>query len=534
MNRSMKNQFGCGTALVAVVALCLAAPATGRAQLFKLKERGAEESEKGGAAAAPVVEPPPIAFPSGKAAIPQNLALLNPPAADNPLAAFWNDRQFVMSFAGSYGYRTDIEPPKLHPGNTNYIGGTNELAFYNQRLFPLMEKQPDEAIALLEENVSTNSNAVFDYLLGNQYFQKGSEGYGKAVENYRRAIDKFPSFLRAHKNLAFSYVGLEKFEEAVPSLTRTIELGGADGHVYGILGVCLSRQKNHIGAEGAYRNAMMLMPERKDWKMGLLSCQIEQGKLPTAEAFLNTLLAADPTDAKLWDLQANLHLQMEQPDKAAIDYEVLRKLGKATIPNLMLLGDIYITREAAALALDVYLEAIDKAGVGDIARTLRAADILSNSGAWDEAQTLFKRIRDKHGKNLDEDQDMKLLRLESRVAMAKGEGDRAIGVLEEIARKNPLDGEALLMIGDYYAAPAEEETEDQARTRKAKADNRYEMAAHIDGFEAEALVKRAQLLVRERKYDRALEYLTKAQKIRHRDSIQRYLEAVQRAARKRS
>jgi len=90
------------------------------------------------------------------------------------------------------------------------------------------------------------------------------------------------------------------------------------------------------------------------------------------------------------------------------------------------------------------------------------------------------------------------------------------------------------MVGDYYSIPADGEDEDQARTRKAKADNRYEMASKVTGFEAQAMVKRAQLRVRERKYDQALEFLTKAQKIRPRDSIQRYLEAVQRAARKRS
>ncbi len=532
MTPFMKKTDKRGLALIGWLVFSLVLPSCGSAQLFKLKERGADEAGKAGAA--PVVEPPPIEFPTGRAAIPEQLALLNKPADGNPLAVFWTDRNFVMSFAGSYGYRTDIEPPKLHPGNTNYIGGTNELSFYREQLYPLMGKNPDEAIKLLETNVDTNSNALFDYLLGNQYFQKGTEGYAKAIENYRKAIDKFPNFLRAQKNLAFSFVGLEKFEDAVPPITRTIDLGGADGYLYGILGVCLLKQKNYIGAEGAYRNAMMLMPEHKDWKMGLLTCQIEQGKLAVANTFLETMLASNPGDAKLWDYQANLYLQMEKPEKAAINYEILRKLGKATIPNLMLLGDIYMTQESTALALDVYLEAIEKAGTEDVGRTLRAADILANSGAWEEAKTLFKKIRDTHGDNLQEDQDLKLLKLESKVAMANGEGGRAIGVLEQIVQKNPLDAEALIMVGDYYSIPADGEDEDQARTRKAKADNRYEMASKVTGFEAQAMVKRAQLRVRERKYDQALEFLTKAQKIRPRDSIQRYLEAVQRAARKRS
>jgi hypothetical protein len=97
-----------------------------------------------------------------------------------------------------------------------------------------------------------------------------------------------------------------------------------------------------------------------------------------------------------------------------------------------------------------------------------------------------------------------------------------------------LDAEALLMVGDYYAAPPEEETDEQAAVRVARADHRYDLASQIEGFEAAGLVKRAQLQVRARKYDRAVDLLTQAQKVRYRDNIQRYLEAVQRAARKRS
>jgi tetratricopeptide (TPR) repeat protein len=513
------------------LALALAMPTTGAAQLFKLKERGADSATEA-AADAVVVEPAPIRLPTGRAAIPRNLKLSNPPSSDNPLAAFWSDRNFVKSFAGSFGYRTDIEPPKPTASNTNFIGGTNELSFHNEMLFPLMTRDTDAAIKLLTENVTTNDNAIFDYYLGNLYFQKSE--HEKAVPAYRSAIDKFPNFLRAHKNLGISLVGMERFEEAIPELTRTIELGGGDGHVYGILGVCHLKHENYIGAEGAYRNAMMLMPGQRDWRMGLLTCQIEQGKLSSADSFLETLIKADPTDARLWDIQASLFMQMEKPKRAAINYEILRKLGKASLANLMLLGDIYMSQESPMLALSVYLEAIEKDGVNDVRRSLRAAGILAASGAWDEARAIFGRIRDLHGEKLKEAEEMTLLKLESKAALASGEGDRAIEVLEKIIGKNPLDAEALLMVGDYYAAPPEEETDEQAAVRVARADHRYDLASQIEGFEAAGLVKRAQLQVRARKYDRAVDLLTQAQKVRYRDNIQRYLEAVQRAARKRS
>ena len=87
-------------------------------------------------------------------------------------------------------------------------------------------------------------------------------------------------------------------------------------------------------------------------------------------------------------------------------------------------------------------------------------------------------------------------------------------VLEEVTQRNPLDAEAPDTAGDYYAKNGQPE----------KAQFRYETAGKISGFEADALVKQAQLLVSNRKYDGALELLRKAQKVRSRDNVQRYLE----------
>jgi Flp pilus assembly protein TadD len=192
----------------------------------------------------------------------------------------------------------------------------------------------------------------------------------------------------------------------------------------------------------------------------------------------------------------------------------------ADVKNLMLLGDIYMMQDAKELALPVYLEGIEKGGAADLSRSLRAADILAARGAWEEARQLFARIREVSDGNLGGEDEMKLLKLETKVAMATGSGEEAIKVLEEIIVKNPLDGEALLMAGDYYAANGERE----------KAENRFQLAAKISGFEPEAWVKLAQSLVKAQKYVDAVELLRKAQRMKPRDNIQRYLEKVEEAA----
>jgi Flp pilus assembly protein TadD len=117
--------------------------------------------------------------------------------------------------------------------------------------------------------------------------------------------------------------------------------------------------------------------------------------------------------------------------------------------------------------------------------------------------------------------ELKLLKLESKVAMSTGAGEQAIESLEQIIQKDPLDAEALLLAGDYYAR----------NDQKEKAEFRYQTAAGISGYEADAFVKHAQLLVQSQKYVQAAELLKKAQKVKPRDNVQRYLDKVEQLAR---
>jgi tetratricopeptide (TPR) repeat protein len=199
---------------------------------------------------------------------------------------------------------------------------------------------------------------------------------------------------------------------------------------------------------------------------------------------------------------------------------MLRRLGKATPQSLFLLGDLYMSQESRELALNAYLDALEKDAGQNPAKALRPAQILVSRGAWDEARKLFAKIRGAGSALMGED-ELKLLKLESKVAMSTGAGEEAIKVLEQIIQRNPLDGEALLLAGDYYAK----------NDQKEKAEFRYDTASKLEGFEADAFVKHAQLLVQSQKYPQAAELLRKAQKLKPRDNVQRYLEKVEQIAR---
>ena len=297
-------------------------------------------------------------------------------------------------------------------------------------------------------------------------------------------------------------------------------MGGGDGKVFGLLGfACLSQGRN-VSAEAAYRQALVFEPENLDFKLGLVKSAVGTANYDYALSILDELIKQYPDKDNLWTLQANLFIQKEQPAKAAISLEMLRRLGKANVQSLNLLGDLYMAQESRDLALGAYIEAMAKDNGQNPAKALRPAQILVSRGAWGEARELFTKIR-ASATPLTGADDLKLLKLESKVAMSTGAGAKAIETLEQIIQKDPLDAEALMLAGDYYAK----------NNQKEKAEFRYRTASGIAGYEADAYVKHAQLLVQSQKYIEAAELLKKAQKVKQRDNVQRYLEKVEQLGR---
>ena len=422
---------------------------------------------------------------------------------------FWRNPEFVKRFMGAYGVHSEIEPP---------FQTLEEQEAFNG-LLDVMRDNPGEAIQRLQKMIDPSSNARLPFALGLLYYQEGDAA--KAIPQFELALSKFPDFRRAHQQLGFALAQEERYEEAAKSLTKALNLGAKNAAVYGLLGFSYLNLRKHISAEIAYLNALLLAPEIQDWKLGLIKIYIARESYSQAVALLDEVLAENPESASLWSLQANVFLQMEDNQRAAANFEMLRKMQKATLANLMLLGDIYMLDGALELALPVYLDAIEKDGASDIRRSLRAAEILVSQGAWTEAEQLFRKIKQHHQDTMNAGEEAKLLKLESQAAVANGEGEQALAVLEQIISKNPLDGEALLLAGEFYAQEGE----------SAKAVFRYEMAAKISGFEADAWLKHAQLLVKQQKYNPALELLQKAQKTKPRDYVQKYMDAVERVVR---
>jgi tetratricopeptide (TPR) repeat protein len=424
--------------------------------------------------------------------------------------AIWNDPVFKKQFVGTYGINSEIEP-RVTP---------DEVAIL-EKIRPLMANDLPKAEQTLRKSMKPGCSAILDFTLGSIAFQQ--DNLPEAQANYEKAVAKFPSFRRAWRNLGLIHVRNSKFDDSIHAFVRMIELGGADGYAFGLLGFAHAAKQDYQAAEAAYRSALLLQPDSTEWRLGLTRCVYKQDKFQDAATLLDALITRYPEKTEFWLLQAHTYIGMKQPLKAAGNLEALDQLGKSTVDSEQTLGDIYVGESLMDLAAHAYLRAAEIDPQQPVARSIRSAELLAARGAGGQARKLLARVTELHPQ-LEEADRRKLLKLEARLSMADGGGsDESVAVLEELVKIDPLDGEAQLLLGQYYA-------------RKGEPDHAilcFERAESIEAFEVNARLRHAQTLVGMGRYADAVPLLRRVQELKPRDDIARYLEQVERLAKSR-
>ncbi len=427
------------------------------------------------------------------------------------LLQIWNDPTFQKQFVAGYGINADIEP-RLLP---------DEVAVL-EKVRPLMADDLAAAESLLKKNLKPETSAIFDFTLGGIYFQQ--DQMKQALEHYQVAVKKFPSFRRAWRNLGLIYVKEGEYPKAIEAFTKMIELGGGDAYSYGLLGFAYAAKQDYQAAEAAYRNALLLQPNNVEWRLGLTRCVFRQQKYEDAVTLLEELITRYPEKSDFWLLQAQAYLGMKQPLKAAENLEAIDYLGKSTVDSLYTLGDIYLNENLLDLAARVYIRAADLNSQQPLSRLLQSAEIFSYKGALLQAQHIVSHLKEIKGKAIEATDQRRLLKLEARLSMSDGVGVKETAqILEEIIKLDPLDGEALILLGQYYSQ----------REEADRAIFYFERAQNIEGFEVKAKLRHAQVLMTLGRYGEALPLLRRAQEVKPNDDMARYIEQVERLAKSR-
>lgn len=426
----------------------------------------------------------------------------------NPGADLWKDDAFVKSFVGSYASLIGYEP-KISDEEKGVL----------RNLVDLIKKNKNQvAIEQLEPQIKPSTSAAFDFILANLYFQEGN--LELAEKYYKAAVVKYPNFRRAYKNLGLVLVQAGNFKDAIPTISKALELGEVDGRAYGLLAYGYLTEGMYYPAEAAYRQAILIQPKQKDWKIGLARCLLEMERYKEAVSIFETLLIEDPNNSDYWLLQSNAYIGDDQSLRAAQNLEIVRHMGEAELSSLILLGDIYMNNSVLELAMSAYQHAVELADSDDARVLLRAANVLTRTANFEKAAVLIKDIRQNESVNLSPDQDLELLNQEAKIARAQGDGDTAVETLNKIIERDALNGEAIIELANYYVD----------MDMLPEAINRYEQAAKIGEYERDALIAHGQTLVRETRYSEALPLLKRALLLESEPNLEDYIARVERAA----
>ncbi len=383
-----------------------------------------------------------------------------------------------------------------------------EYALYEEVL-PMVFDSPDVAILLLETMLADDDpeSAAFSYLLANVYFS--SERYDLAEKHYKSSIEDYPDFLRAWINLGILYYTLDRFGEAIPCLTKAIALGNQEAQVYGLLGYCLMELNNPIAAETAFMQAYTAEPENSDWIEALLDLYLQSKQNDRAELLIKELIKLNPEEKSYWLAYSTLLLSSNRKVEAMTVLEILNNRGIAGTDELLLLGDLYAQHKLFPEALATYESAMQSEPIAGSGRLLRYAQALVYLETYDQAGEILARLRDK----VPSGQQIEYEHIWAQLLLARQQWDEAAKVLEGILRIEPLNGEALLMMGKIHLK----------NQQFAKAEFLFQQAYKLPDFAFQASIELANLALRDRHYEKGIEYLRNALKLEYSEEIEAYI-----------
>jgi protein O-mannosyl-transferase len=129
-------------------------------------------------------------------------------------------------------------------------------------------------------------------ILGTAYFDAGR--FDEAIVTLTRAVQLRPDNVNALGNLGCAYYAKGQFEEATRSFQRAIELAPDNYQVHASLGVCYFNEGRVVDAEREYRRALAINPNFGDARKNLARLYTLQGRSVEAIAQYRTILAFEP------------------------------------------------------------------------------------------------------------------------------------------------------------------------------------------------------------------------------------------------
>lgn len=375
--------------------------------------------------------------------------------------SYWKDPTFLKSFNGSYRIEARIEPNVSTEERGLLIEVQNLMAAGNRA----------GALEKISSSPLTEKSPALTFNFANLLFETGDNA--KAITAYETALKEYPSFRRAHRNLALALVRDNKLPEALDHLTEAIRLGDSEGSTYGLLGYCRLARKEFASALQAYRMAQLTEPDIAEWKAGIAQCLQETGNKEEAVALLDEVIALRPLEASYAVLLANIHLDFEQYDAAAKALELPFRLGILPPDPTLLLADLHLRSDRPDAAKAATDSAFSKETKPSIDAILRLITTASAANDWPFAKELLAKA--------ETPEPSPTMNLAKARYFIDSKEDVAAGakLLEKLVSADPTDGTALLALAKHHSDTGQPGSA-EILFERATADSNSAYEAHIE------------------------------------------------------
>jgi tetratricopeptide (TPR) repeat protein len=248
----------------------------------------------------------------------------------------------------------------------------------------------------------------------------------------------------------------------------------------------------------------------------LVNCLIETNRYAEALALLNELLVKEPENVFCHRARASTLQGLGREKDATVALETLRRMGKLDTGDLLRLGDLYHNLNLYELSLQNYERAIQRKEKLSVQRYIRVASILIGRGSYQDCFSYLDKIENSFGSKYSTEDEKEVLLLKAEILKATGKTEESNRILRIVVESHPLEGKALIMLGQHA----------WQQNDYALASLHFERAAKIKDSEVKALIEHGRMLVSQRDYQKAVQLLDKAERISPQPRIKRYLESI--------
>ncbi len=436
-----------------------------------------------------------------------SLALVLVSGAADPLPLsknYWKSEAFLKSFNGSYRVNAKVEP--------HLETKERELLVSIQSLMAKGERK--DALKKLQASDLAKTSASVMFNIGNVAFELGE--LDLAEKSYVLALEKFPSYLRAHQNLAMIYLRDDEkgIENAYKHLLEAVKLGGSNASLLGMLGNCHLQKENYGAAMLAFKNAQLTEPDVLEWQVGEAECYRATGDFEDALRIFKSITLSQGYDSSYEFVMADLYERLERYDEAITVYELLRRKGSLSGEYKAHLGKLQLSEGSRSLGAELLREVLKKGELKDVGTIF---ELLEHTILSDElvlADELYSLLDTQVLKK----EEYRYRFIGAWIGLNFDKKVESAKVLAELIKIDPLDAHALFLLAQY-----EEELE-----AKGKALLFYAQAAKGEGrYKLYALRAKGKLLVSMKRYEEALKVLNLSKLHDGSDETLKYIKAVE-------